>query len=125
MKKRYLFLLLFLCIAMLAKAQQKQIDSLKKVISAAPPDTNKIKTLLKLTSLYYEFNPELGLTTANEAYTLAVANNSEKYMARSCGIFGNIYTSLGDYGKAMQYYFKAIALNHDNNDPYSVGNSSC
>ncbi|MGZ3765505.1 MAG: tetratricopeptide repeat-containing sensor histidine kinase [Mucilaginibacter sp.] len=100
--------------------QKKQFDSLKTVISHSKPDTNKARALYQLAKIYWGFKPDTGIILCREAYILAQANSNKGQMSHCLSLLANLYVDLGDYGKAMQFYFKNLTLEKENKDQYGI-----
>lgn len=106
---RYTFIL-FLIVPVLATAQSKEIDSLRKVLEMPSlSDTSKVNTLNLLARHLRNTQVMVSLQLAKEAYALAVKNNYTKGVATASDISGVIYLNLGDSKKAL--YHHLIALN--------------
>ncbi len=106
MKKPYLIILLLFA-ASFARAQHKDIDSLRNALSKADVDTVKMQTLIELGKQYFLFNPDSSIILAQQAYTIAIKNNRQFDMSRILNIMANAYATMGDYAKGMQYYLQA------------------
>lgn len=102
---RTCILLLFLLLAgpFVAGAQQQAIDSLLRVLPAAKEDTNRVKILRELSSLYASVDPGQARVYADSALSLA----------KAAGFRWGIYSSMYTLG-VVEYYTgnseQAIAL---------------
>lgn len=106
MKKLSLIVFLLFSITV-ARAQHKDVDSLRKVLKTANVDSVKLNTCMELGKSYYIFSPDSSIIFSQQAYTLAVKLKRPYDMARALNILGNAYATVGDYAKGMQYYFQA------------------
>ena len=106
MKKPYLIILLLFA-ASFARAQHKDIDSLRTVLNKAETDTAKMNALIELGKKYFIFNPDSSIIVSQQAYTIAVKNNRQYDISRILNIMANAYATMGDYAKGMQYYLQA------------------
>jgi len=106
MKKLFLFTILMFSVV-LAGAQHRDVDSLRKVLKTADVDSVKLHVYMELGKSYYIFSPDSSIIFAQQAYSLAAKLNRPYDMARALNILGNAYATVGDFAKGMQYYFKA------------------
>ena len=106
--KGLLLLTFFVSIACVAFAQSYYIDSLRKVLSTAKDDTNKVLLLgslsLKVT------DPVVGKRYANEAIFLAKKLNYAKGIAIATKNLGINYKREGRSESAFANYFKAASM---------------
>ena len=118
----------FICLSALllmfsfeAPAQNKYLDSLKKVLPIQKADSDKVKTLINLSETYKFFAPDSALTYGKQALSL-----SEK-LNFSSGIFWSIVSInkalylLGNYALELDYAFKAYPIGTKLNDPQAFG----
>jgi len=106
MKKPYLIILLLFA-APFARAQHKDIDSLRTALSKADVDTVKMNLLIELGKKYFLFNPDSSIIVAQQAYAIAVKNDRQYDISRILNIMANAYATMGDYAKGMQFYLQA------------------
>jgi len=106
MKKPYLIILLLFATAF-ARAQHKDIDSLRTALSKADADTVKMNLLIELGKKYFLFNPDSSIIVAQQAYAIAVKNNRQYDISRILNIMANANATMGDYAKGMQFYLQA------------------
>ncbi|MBI3501377.1 MAG: tetratricopeptide repeat protein [Bacteroidetes bacterium] len=105
--KKILFILFFPSFLF---SQQKKIDSLEKLLSAAKKDTNKVNILNTLCWEYYNNGSEKSLEYGKEALKLAEQLNYKRGMARSNVRIGIVQWAKGQYPEALDSYFKAIKI---------------
>src|SRR5882757_5016743 len=105
--KPYLTLIMLFFI-LTASAQKKLTDSLYKELNKAKTDTEKFAAYTALSKYYYISNPDSAIISSQLAFILAKKNNWENNQARSYSNIANAYGEMGDYVKAMQYYFKSV-----------------
>src|SRR5271170_4309683 len=91
---RTILFVLHMLFAFAANSQNNTIDSLQKVVQNQKEDTNKVKTLTRLSwQFYYENNNKTSLQYAGEALTLAEKINYKKGESSAYSRFGLIYQS--------------------------------
>jgi len=110
MKRFYTILLVFFMLAT-AHAQHKKIDTLRLALSKATADTVRLKILMQLGTNYFISNPDSSIIFSLQAYELAGKNKILVAQARALNNMANSYATMGDYGKGIQMYFKALRIN--------------
>ncbi|ATL48353.1 hypothetical protein COR50_14950 [Chitinophaga caeni] len=112
MKFLLLFLVAFYMIFPLEAQQlQRSIDSLNYLLSRhTEQDTTRLKLLNELAFNYYSVSPDKGLELAMEAEQLAKKLHNINGMAVANSRIGVNYWAKGEYGKAMEYNNRAIAI---------------
>ncbi|MBL4653000.1 MAG: tetratricopeptide repeat protein [Flavobacteriales bacterium] len=106
--KGLLFLTIFVCLARISFSQSYYIDSLRKVLSIAKEDTNKV-LLLGTLSLNVT-DPVVGKRYANEAIFLAKKLNYAKGIAIATKNLATNYKREGRSESAFANYFKAASM---------------
>ena len=87
---------------------QKQIDSLKQLITLAKQDTNKVITLLELGDQYEHNKPDSALVYYDRALDLSKEIKSQTLIAKCSRYIGIIYYYQGFYTKAIAYHIKSL-----------------
>jgi len=114
--KRLLALSLLIFTFFTATAQKTQIDSLRLVLSQAKTDTTRFEALRSLDNAYYLSKPDSSILFGQECYLLAKKNNWVLNQLKSCNNLASDYSYLGDYVKAMSFFFKALKIAGELND---------
>src|SRR5258705_2625865 len=112
MKKLAVILVTFLSIT-IAEAQQSEqffIDSLKHELTLAKEDTNKVRLLVSLTTLYYGPSVDTAIAYAQQALDLAKKINFERGILYGEGILNLSLVTAGNYPLALDHGFKALSL---------------
>jgi len=140
-------------------------DSLKKVLVGNIQDTDRVNTLVHLSTCYENFNPDTSLTIGMQALALArkiswqkgmmdawydigifhdikgkfkaalsyedsakevaLNNNFKVKLAMVYNVIGNILSEESDYGKSLDYYYKALAIDSNiSNNMHKVADIS-
>lgn len=115
MRKIVVFLLLILCITG-NYAQINERDSLKTVLQTTKADTARVMALVNLSYLYYESNPDTGMTLALQAVELSRRIHFLKGESYSLNAVGNVYSILGNYPKSMDNFLQALQINEKINN---------
>ncbi len=110
MIKNFLILFLLVSSAICFCQNQKNIDSLVKVLNTSKQDTDKIETYLKLSNEYTDNNPQKGLQLAEKALTLAYHLDNKKWIADCFNAVGLYKRRLGNYTEAVEFYKKSLKV---------------
>lgn len=105
-------------------SQNAKIDSLRNVLKTAKEDTNKVKTLNTLSSVYSRMsNYYTSQKYAEEALSLSKKINFKIGEAKSHSLIGIMNERQGNYSKAMESYLASLKILEELND--KAGISSC
>jgi len=113
MKNRPHIFLIIISVLLLFKGEvfaqnQKQIDSLKQIITLAKQDTNKVITLLELGDQYEHNKPDSALVCYHRALDISKEIKSQTLIAKCSRYIGIIYYYQGFYTKAIDYHIKSL-----------------
>lgn len=117
-------LLLLIAILLYGKSpgQQTPIDSLTAYIAQSPDDSNKVKSLLSLSQLYFGVAPTMAIQMANRANRLARKINYYSGAAYALKNEGIAYYYQGDYVEALTAWQKSLAVFDSIHDKVGVAN---
>ncbi|HUZ60073.1 MAG TPA: adenylate/guanylate cyclase domain-containing protein [Hanamia sp.] len=121
-RKDLLFCFLVFFLSSQCIAQNPQIDSIKKVLSAAKEDTSKINSLLSLSSEFFSISPQEAIDYATEAKDLALKIKSQKKLAYAYKNIGIAYYMQANYLESLGNYDKALAIFDSLDDKVGVAN---
>ena len=93
-----------------ALAQNKKIDSLRKVLLTAKEDTEKANTLNELAWRLRTIDPDSALRTDSAALALATRLNFNFRIAKIENDLGTIYRGRSELPKAFEHYFRALDI---------------
>lgn len=122
MKRLTRFLLLFVLAPALSFGQDAATDSLKKVLTTAPADTNRVNLLFTLAKTSMASSPTEALNYSEEMLRLAERLNFPKGIAQGYKWTGIAKFNLGNYFDAIQNYEKAQAAFDSIGDQRGVAN---
>jgi signal transduction histidine kinase len=97
------------------------VDSLKKVLATQIADTNKVKTLSRLSSSYRLYYPDSSLAYAQQALELAEILDYEVGIFWSMAAICGASILVGNYPLELEYAFKALSLSKKLNNPRITG----
>jgi tetratricopeptide (TPR) repeat protein len=109
-KSYLLFVLFFYSAPLISIAQQHKIDSLLAVLKSEKEDTNKVKTLNRLTFSLYARNPDTTILLAQQSITLSEKNNWKTWEAGGYCNAGIGYMIKDNYPMALTNYTKALNI---------------
>jgi tetratricopeptide (TPR) repeat protein len=105
------FVLLLLLIGSPAVFSQKvKADSLKNLLSREKADSSKVRILWQLADAMNRFKPDTALIIAQEAVYLAQNIKYAEGESRSLGILASSFLKMGNYPKALDYYFRKLKI---------------
>ena len=113
MRTGKLFTLIFLFISSLhLHAQEKQVvDSLRKLLYTAMPDTARVQLMLEGFAMqYYMSDPVRAINYCEQALELSRKINYEEGIGSSLGWLAYLYEQQGQIKKAIEYNEQALAL---------------
>lgn len=136
---KYLLTIVFLfyvdiSFAQLSQEEQKQIDSLKKIISTSKNDTLTIKAYLRWDDIIYISDVELDLEINQKIAIICERNLGKnlnmdeikfynKNLAQTHQIMGNYNEQTGDYKKSLAHYNSALNIRKKLNDKKGIADS--
>ena len=103
-------------------AEQNPVDSLKKVLTSLPEDSNKVNVLIELSIKYRGSSPDTGMSYAEQARILAEKINFQKGLGYALKSKGITYVLQGNYVDALQMYKEALKVFQDNGIKVGVAN---
>ncbi|MEO0471059.1 MAG: adenylate/guanylate cyclase domain-containing protein [Bacteroidota bacterium] len=96
---------------------------LKKRLTEATPDSQRLSALTSLAGLFARNQPVRAQGYAEEAYQLAEDGNNWQSMARSSMVLGDIQWNQGHYRIALNHYSLALELFESNDRPVGTASS--
>ncbi|HTK20749.1 MAG TPA: tetratricopeptide repeat protein [Mucilaginibacter sp.] len=108
--RKLAIVLLFTTIFTNSFAQQKEIDSLKKLVATAKDDTSKVMQMRVLSRLYLNSKPDTALSIAQEMLRISTSVQFIKGEAMAINTQGLVYMNAGNYPKALNYLLSALKL---------------
>ena len=95
---------------------QSPLDSMRRAVLTAVPDTNKVILLLQLGDSLHDHEPKVALDHANEALDLAYKLNWHPLTARIEEMIGYTHNQLNNYSEALVHLHRSIPLHQANGD---------
>jgi len=118
--KRAVTLTLLLFTFFTAAAQRKQIDSLKKLLAAAPEDTTKALLYGQLGGLYINSKPDSAMLLFRQMEQLSRKLNFLRGEANAINNEGNVFNLTGNYPKALSCFLAALKIDEKRNKPQAI-----
>lgn len=113
MRSKLYFIVLFFIVLSYSSVfgqNQKQIDSLKTLISTLPDDSIKIQAINELANIYVDIDPEETIEYCKEALRIAEKKGLPYYQATAANNIGNGYYNLANFKVSLTYYLKALNI---------------
>jgi two-component system NtrC family sensor kinase len=114
--RNFFIILLLIFTVTTANAQHKTIDTLRVALSKATVDTVRLNILMQLGTNYFIPNPDSSIIFGLQAYDLAGKYKLPLKQAKVLNNMANAYSTMGDYVKGIQMYFKALRVNESFNN---------
>ncbi len=108
--KKLILVLSFLNCACCIYAQQKKIDSLKRLLSTSSSDTSTVTLQRKLAHSYLYSKPDSSFLLAQQGLVLATKINFLEGQAKCYKEIGEAKEQMGSYPDAMQDYLKYLRI---------------
>lgn len=124
MSKRYICILLLILTALKSFPQhfEKRDKELRTELYASGNDTNKVRTLLRLSDLYHN-DFQQAYSFASQGLELSAKLDFARGKAASYNSIADAYWFHADYVKAQEYYFKSLRISDSINDKLGLANS--
>jgi signal transduction histidine kinase len=111
MKISILAACLFICVSL--KAQTREIDSLKNLLSNTEAGSKRIRILEGLSYAYLSSYPDTSLKYALQGLQLAKDIDNRKGEAICINALGNVYFHIGDNVKALEFYLEYLKIKEE------------
>src|ERR1700744_3928258 len=99
-----------------AQAQQKQIDSLKRLIATAKDDTSRIMITNQLSHLYVYSKPDSALKLAQQGQQMAKTAQFLKGEAYCLNTISGVFSITGNYPRALSASLESLKISEKIND---------
>ena len=101
---------------------QSEVDSLRNHIDQAENDSNKVYSLLDLSRMYFNSDPDEAISIANEAIRLGKAIDFQKGVGYGLKNIGIAYYYQGDYVEALTIWEQSLEV--FNRIEYKIGQAN-
>lgn len=101
-------------------SQNRQIDSLKHLVTILPSDTQKVNVYNSLAAAYFFIEPEQTLEYGNEALKLSVSLKSDKHIGNAYHYLALGHYASANYLQALEYNKKALEIRERLNDKLGI-----
>lgn len=103
-------------------AQGDNVDSLRLILETAPPDTNKVNTLIAICRSEYRVSPTEAILHGNEARVLSQQLGYNKGLALAYKYIGMGHYFQGDYWETINQWQKSLAAFEAIEDKVGISN---
>lgn len=120
MRRPTLILLLLLFTSLVSTAQINLRDNLKSILENEKVDTSRILLMAKLSNIYKDEKPVIGLSYAHQGILLARKIKFLKGEATCMNALGNNYRRIGEFTKGLQLHLDALKIFEKLEDPLGL-----
>ena len=117
-----IFIAIFAVLLGALPAAANGVDSLKMALKSQPADTNKVKTLLEISSLLWRSEPDSAIFYASEANGLAEKTGFPAGQALALKNIGLAYYVKGDYLNVLNFWQQSLDAYRAFNDKVGISN---
>src|ERR1700761_7208917 len=118
--KKIAFVLILILPFINARAQQKVVDSLNKLIATAKDDTSKVLLINKLIHVIIYSKTDSALSLAQQSLHMSETIKFLKGSAFALNNEGSISSLTGNYPKALTCYLAAFKINDQRGDRWEM-----
>lgn len=119
MRKFFFAVVLFL-LSLNVSAQKSKADSLEALLSKTQSDTDRAERMWRLAYVTKNFNPEKALILSRQALFLAQKIKYVEGQSKALGIIATTFMTIGNYPRALEYYFRKLKLEETRNNPRNL-----
>ena len=112
--------IVFLSLSFNLPAQNRKEDSLAELISKEKTDTTRVKLMWQLANITKNSNTEKALVFSRQSLFLAERIKYIEGQSKALGMIANIFMNIGNYPKALQYYFEKLKLEEKRDSPRNL-----
>src|SRR5438067_498915 len=117
-----IFPVLFLLLPVMCYAQNRQLDSLKKLLQVSKEDTLRVNILLEMNKSAVNANPEEAIKYSNEALVLSEKIHFAKGKALAYKRNGVGYYMQSKYPETLDNWLKSLAVFDSIGDKVGIAN---
>ena len=110
----------FLLLSVKTIAQKAKADSLELLLSNEKTDSNRVKLMWQLADITKNFNPESALAIARRSLFIAEKIKFTEGQSKAMGIIANTFLKIGNYPRALEYYFDKLQLEEKRDNPRNL-----
>ncbi|MDB5199292.1 MAG: hypothetical protein JWO92_1255 [Chitinophagaceae bacterium] len=115
--KNIFVIFFFLFLSINSIAQKAKADSLEKVLQKEKVDSNKVFHMWNLASITKNFDPLKALAISRQSLFLAEKIKYIEGQSKSLGIIAGTFIKIGNYPRALEYYFEKLKLEEKRDNP--------
>jgi tetratricopeptide (TPR) repeat protein len=113
-------LVLAVSLSFFALGQKQKEDSLRNLLSVETVDSNRVTLMWRLADITNRHSPDSAMMLAQEALRLARSIHFLEGESRSLGIIANTLLKMGNYPKALDFYFQKLQIEEQRNQPRNL-----
>jgi signal transduction histidine kinase len=123
MRNPLLLLVLLFCSFSQVFAQDDTTDSVRQLLATTKEDTARARLLGNLARSYLTSKPDTALLLAQQGLNLSRKINFKHGEIYCLRITGNVFTSTGNYPRALELYLQALKLSEEIHDASGIRSS--
>ncbi|WP_153798708.1 tetratricopeptide repeat protein [Foetidibacter luteolus] len=100
--------------------QKRKVDSLHARLAAEKIDSNRVTLMWLMADAANMYDPDTSLQLAQKALFLAQQIRFIEGESRSLGVLAVAFRQIGDYQKALQYFFQKLQLEEKRESPRNL-----
>lgn len=100
--------------------QKLLADSIENLLAREMTDTGKVKLMWNLAKVKVTYDPDSALLISRQALFLATKIKYTEGESRAMGQVATAFSKLGNYPKALEYYFAKLKIEENRNNPYNM-----
>ncbi len=112
--------MLAVSLSFFALGQKQKEDSLRNLLSVETVDSNRVTLMWRLADITNRHSPDSAMMLAQEALQLARSIHFLEGESRSLGIIANTLLKMGNYPKALDFYFQKLQIEEQRNQPRNL-----
>ncbi|RYF91372.1 MAG: tetratricopeptide repeat protein, partial [Chitinophagaceae bacterium] len=105
---------------MLASGQKYRVDSLRLELSKATEDSSIVKLKWLLADAISVYNTDSALLLSQQAHSRAGEILYLEGQSRSLGVMANVFSKIGNYPLALDYYLRKLKIDEQRNLPRNL-----
>jgi two-component system NtrC family sensor kinase len=120
MKKIFVLIIMLAFTMGTGLAQNRQADSLKRLLNKSHADSAKLELLVELSRVYYLQQPDSGLSYASQALAISKKTGNKKGEMHALTQVGFSLIHLSNWPIALQTFIRSLRMAEQLNDNWSI-----
>jgi len=117
---KLILLILAIACCFFAMGQKQKEDSLRHLLSIENADSNRVTLMWRLADITNRHSPDSAMMMAQNALALARRIQFLEGESRSLGVVANTLLKMGNYPRALDFYFQKLKIEEQRNQPRNL-----